>query len=247
MVLNDFLQACKEELQPLCSLGNGGSWLKMVDFLYKIRTVRYITYKQIMVLGDTDHPNGEKFKPIRKRADDLAKIGYLYKFVHNETGAGVYRATQKTTDLLKSLNFNITLLQPEPTGDGGVDSISKTDVFIQALKLPNFKALLFPRFPKDTPYLIPDALLVEAESDIKYRLSFLEVETEKPDWDNYLENKKYNYERLGKDDQVYRYWENVSEHLGLKKPTKEQFKFCVVCHGKIKKEWRGWEFRKEIY
>lgn len=230
---NDFLQACRDEISPICSLGNGGSWQLMVEMLYHIRLLRYVTQAQLKKIN-------HRYVKIcgKKKLEKLVELGMLTE---------AYRATPKTTDLLKALGYNITLLQPEPTGDGGVDSILKTDVFIQALKLLNFKALLFPRFPKDTPYLIPDALLVEAESDTKYRLSFLEVETEKPDWDNYMENKKRNYERLGKDDQVYRYWENVSEHLGLKKPTKEQFKFRVVCHGTIKKEWRGWEFRKEIY
>lgn len=228
MVLDDFLQTCKEELQPLCSLGSGGSWQLMVDMLYHIRLVRYATQAQIKQINS-------RYEKIcgKKKLDKLVQLGML---------TGEYRATPKTSALLKASGFNMTLLQPEPTGNGGVDSILKTDVFIQALKLPNFKALLFPRFPKDTPYLIPDALLVLAE-DNRYQLKFLEVETDKFYHDEYLENKRQNYERLGTDDQVYRYWENVSGHLGLKNPIKEKFKFSVTCIGNIKKEWRGWEFK----
>lgn len=228
---NDFLQACKEELQPLCSLGSGGSWQLMTEMLYHIRLVRYATQAQIKQIN----PRYEKICG-KKKLEKLVELGML---------AGSYRATPKTTDLLKALGYHITLLLPEPTGDGAVDSILKTDVFIQALKLPNFKALLFPRFPKDVPYLIPDALLVLSKEN-RYQLNFLEIETEKPDWHNHLENKRKNYERLGKDDQVYRYWENICEHLKLKKPTKEQFKFSVLCIGNIKKDWLGWGFKQGI-
>ncbi|HIJ90599.1 MAG: hypothetical protein OEV89_07505 [Desulfobulbaceae bacterium] len=230
-MLDDFLQTCKEELQPLCSLGSGGSWQLMVDMLYHIRLFRYATQAQIKQINS-------RYEKIcgKKKLDKLVQLGML---------AGEYRATPKTTKLLKELGYNVNLLQPEPTGDGGVDSILKTDVFIKARKMTNFKALLFPRFPKDTPYLIPDALLVLAE-DNRYQLNFLEIETDKFYHDEYLENKRQNYERLGKDDQVYRYWENVSEQLGLKKPSKEQFKFSVTCVGNIKKEFRAWDFVKEI-
>lgn len=231
MATDDFLQACKEELQPLCSLGSGGSWQLMVDMLYHIRLVRYATQSQIKQIN----PRYEKICG-KKKLEQLVELGML---------AGAYRATPKTTKLLKAMGVNIILLQPEPTGDGGVDSILKTDVFIQALKLPNFKALLFPRFPKDTPYIIPDALLVLAE-DNRYQLNFLEIETDKFYHDDYLENKRHNYERLGKDDQVYRYWENMSGYLGLKKPNKELFKFRVICIGNIDKDWCGWEFKKTL-
>ena len=239
MTDRDFLQVCKEELHPLIDTKSGASWAQMTKFLYHVRLLRYMTDEQIIALKyRTEKGNIADFSKVRGSRKDLAALGYL------EEKNRIYRATPKTTNLLKELGFTITLLQPEPTGDGGVDSILKTDVFIEALKFPNFKALLFPRFPKDTPYLIPDALLVLAE-DNRYQLNFLEIETDKFYHDEYLENKRQNYERLGKDDQVYRYWENICGHLGLKKPSKEQFKFRVICIGNIKKEWNGWDFTTE--
>ena len=56
-----FLQAYREELEPLCAKESGGSFKRMVELLCTIRLVRYITYDQIKSLGD-------EFKPIRKRA-----------------------------------------------------------------------------------------------------------------------------------------------------------------------------------
>jgi hypothetical protein len=227
----DFLHLCREEITPLINKKGGASWEQMTGFLYHVRLLRYMTDDQVMRIG---------FEKVRGKRKQLANLGYL------NHGSGTYRATEKTTRLLGALGYDITLLQPEPTGDGGVDSIRKTDIFIEALGLKNFKALLFPRFPKEEPYLIPDALLVEAESPTKYRLLFLEVETDKFYHDEYLENKKLNYERLGTDNQVYRYWCNVSEHLGLKKPSREQFCFSVCCLGNIKKEWNAWTFKTEL-
>jgi len=235
---DDFLQVEKENLQPHCAIGDGGSWQLMVDMLYHIRLLRYVTQTQIKIVNSRYEKIATK-----KKLTALVQLGYL------TMNAGSYRATKKTTELLKALGYNITLLQPEPEGNGGVDSIKKTDVFIQALRLPNFKALLFPQFPKENPYVKPDALLVlvdDKENPTKYQLNFLEIEAEKQDWDAHLEGKRINYERLGYDDQAYSYWVAKSGQIGFRKPTREQFCFRVMCVGNIKKEWRGWEFRKEI-
>jgi hypothetical protein len=225
-----FLEACKLELEPIYRSG-GASWTQLTGLLYHVRLLRYMTAEQIRKL---------KYPKVRGKRKELVELGYL-----QEQG-GVYRATPKTDELLKVIGIHMPLLKPDLDGYGGTDAVRKTEVFLRALDLERFKALLFPRFPKEEPYLIPDALLVEAESSIKYRLFFLEIEQEKADWHNHLEKKRANYERLGMDNQVYRYWYNVSEHLGLKKPSREQFCFSILCIGNIKKEWSSWSFKKEL-
>ena len=88
---------------------------------------------------------------------------------------------------------------------------------------------------------------MESKSESEYKLTFLEIETDKFYHDEYLNNKRMNYNRLAEDDQVYRYWVNISEHLKLKKPTKEQFCFSVKCITNLKLEFKGWSFEKTIF
>lgn len=60
----------------------------------------------------------------------------------------------------------------------------------------------------------------------QYKLTFLEIEAHKPDWDNYIELKKSNYLKLAKDIQFFYYLEKMCPLLGLPEPKIEELKFC---------------------
>jgi hypothetical protein len=157
---------------------------------------------------------------------------------------GIYTATAKTLQLLQAVGHDLNLLPEIPKGKGA--EIYNTDVFVQAMKLPNYYALLYPQFPKENPYIIPDALLILKENSL-YQLNFLEIEAEKPNWESHLQTKYNGYKRLAKDIQVYYYWKVYSRYLKIPCPPVEEFKFRVMIIGSITKDWgKGFEFRSVL-
>ena len=177
----------------------------------------------------------------KKKMQTLSKLGYLK--LANEM-FGIYSSTAKTHTLLKELGKDLKLLPAVPKGTGV--EIYNTDVFVQALRLPNYYALLYPQFPTEKPYIIPDALLVLREEN-RYQLNFLEVEASKSNWDYYLQTKYDGYKRLSEDIQVYRYWKAFSGYLDLSCPPIEKFYFQVMIIGSIQRDWgKGFEFRSSL-
>ncbi|MFH1052773.1 MAG: hypothetical protein V1779_17775 [bacterium] len=156
-------------------------------------------------------------------------------------------ANQNTYDILKIKKIkkdfiDISLLPEIPKGKGDINELNNTDVFIQALKLPDFYFLLYPNFE----YLIPDALMV-LKQNYQYKLVFIEVEAQKPNWDSYLENKLQNYIKLSQNIDVYNYWISVAPKLKLRIPTIDEFKFTVAIIGNITKDWGDcFIFRKSL-
>jgi hypothetical protein len=108
-----------------------------------------------------------------------------------EVSKDVYIVTDKALPVLQDVGYNIETLPAQPKGLGNINELLNTDVFIQALKLPNFYTLLYHKFSE----LEPDALLVLKEEG-RYKLTFLEIEAKKPSWEQYLENKRDKYLRL---------------------------------------------------
>ena len=226
--------AVKRELKPIMS---GGSYENIYQLLYYVTLLKYSTQGHLKSIG---FPGTEKVAT-KKKLQALSELGYVR--LANEN-LGIYSSTAKTLQLLKALGYDLKLLPAVPKGIGF--EIYNIDVFVKALRLPNYYALLYPQFPNEKPYIIPDALLVLKE-DHRYQLNFLEVEAEKPNWDMYLLTKYDGYKRLSKDIQVYNYWKAFSRYLKLPCPPVEDFKFRVIIIGNIKKDWgEGFEFRSEL-
>lgn len=102
--------------------------------------------------------------------------------------------------------------------------------------------MLYPNFG----YLIPDTLLVQNDTKTrKYKLTFVEVESKKPGWEEYIENKHENYLKLSKDILVYKKWCDYCEQLELEKPKASDFKFSVlfICNKKLD-FGKGFQFEK---
>lgn len=235
MERNNFnLEKTKSDLKALIS---GGSYTNIYQLLYYVALLKYATQQHLKVIGFS----GVEKVATKGKLRALHDLGYIR--LANST-LGIYTSTAKTLQLLEALGHNLYLLPSAPKGTGS--EIYNTDVFVQAIKLPNFFALLYPQFPKENPYLIPDALLVLKE-ERRYQLNFLEIEAEKPNWEAHLQTKYEGYKRLSKDMQVYNYWKMYSRYLGLPSPSVEEFKFRVMIIGSIYKEWgNGFVFRSAL-
>lgn len=228
------LERRKDEIRPLTS---GGSFENIYQLLYYVALLKYATQEHIKSIGFS----GVEKVATKKKLQALCTLGYLRK---SRIDPRIFSITKKTYQILKTLGHNLNLLPNLPKGDGA--EIYNTDIFVQALKLTNYYALLYPQFPKEKPFIIPDALLVLKE-DHRYQLNFLEIEAEKPNWDYYLQTKYDGYKRLSKDIQVYNYWKAFSGYLKFPCPPLEKFKFRVIIIGSIQKSWGpGFEFRSEL-
>ncbi|MDP2930187.1 MAG: hypothetical protein Q8N56_01075 [bacterium] len=228
------LEAVKRELKPLIS---GGSYENIYQLLYNVTLLKYSTQGHLKSIGFS----GAEKVVTKKKLQVLSELGYVR--LANEM-LGIYTCTAKTLQLLQAVGHDLNLLPAVPKGTGA--EIYNTDVFVQALKLPNYYTLLFPQFPKEAPYIIPDALLILKE-ERRYQLNFLEIEAEKPNLERHLQTKYEGYKRLAKDIQAYYYWKVYSGYLKLPCPPVEEFKFRVMIIGSMTKDWgKGFEFRSEL-
>ena len=220
-----------DELSNLIPTKQGATFAQLWQVFYYARLFKYICRKHYPMIKSA-------YSKIctDKNLKKLCKLGYF-----KNPNEKVYCATDKVLPILKEAGFNIDVLPQESTGNGDINELNNTDIFIQLLKQKHFYTLLFPNFG----YLIPDALLVEYDEEtLSYMLTFLEIEAKKPDWENYLEDKRNNYLRLSKDIKVYEYWKNIAPKLGFSIPEISDFKFSVTFYSSIQKKFRnGFEFK----
>lgn len=219
----------KKEIEPILYSANKNRSFKLVwDILYYTRLLKYVhrtQYKDIrtrLTLAAT-----------RKGLSHLCKLGYM-----KEVQGNIFCTTNRAIGLLREVGYitdkgyGLELLPQEPAGKGDINEMNNTRIFLQALKLPNFYALLYPNFE----YLKPDALLVRKEEG-RYKLTFLEIEQKKPNWHEYIEHKKDNYLRLAKDINFYNYWKDTVVLLNLRIPEISSLKFSVCFVGDIRKDF----------
>lgn len=230
-----------DELAHLIPTKAGATFSQLWQVFYYTRLLKYVTYDHYIHIK-------RSFNKIctYKKLQELCRLGYLKSPRHE-----VYCATDKVLPILKEAGFITETLPAQPTGTGDINEINNTTVFIQALKLEYFYTLLYPQFremPDSSPYLIPDALLIQKDLENKlYKLTFLEVELKKPDWDNYLENKRDNYLRLAKDINFYHYWASVCPLLGFPPPDVSTLGFSVCFVGNITKDFgEGFRFTTKL-
>lgn len=225
----------KQEIGSLLYSSNKNRSYQLIwDILYYTRLLKYVhrtQYKEIR--------SRLSLAATKKNLTSLCEQDYL-----KEVKPNIYSAKDKALRILQEAKYekNLILLPPEPRGTGEINEMNNTDVFIQAVKLKYFHALLYPNFE----YLRPDGLLVLKDEN-RYKLIFLEIESKKPKWETYLETKRKNYLRLAKDINCYRFWLNTAPKLGLSCPAPEHFKFCVYFVCSIYKEYQaGFKFVKSL-
>ncbi|HEY5536178.1 MAG TPA: hypothetical protein VIL99_14735 [Ignavibacteria bacterium] len=197
------------ELEDQISKSGGGTWSKLLKAFYYTRLFKYVHKQQYRKIDNLFYKC-----TATKKLLVYCERGYLFS-----PQKDVYCATKKVDPFLKEADLGY-VFPDEPKGKGDINELNNTDVFITLSKEEHFYTLLFPSFG----YLIPDALLVEKNND-KYRLTCIEVEASKPDWNNWILEKKANYLKLSQDIQFYDWWITKCDKLGFKKPTIEEFKF----------------------
>jgi len=220
-----------DELAEIIPFKSGATWSALWQIFYYTRLFKYI-HKQHYPRIKTAYNKICTDKNLQK----LCSLGYFKSPQKN-----VYCATNKVLPILNEVGvYPVNVLPNEPTGSGSINELNNTEVFIQASKQANFCTLLYCNFG----YLIPDALMLQLDREAKkYKLTFLEIEAEKPGWSNYIDIKRYNYLKLATDIQFYNYWNKIAKLIDLPIPNVNTLTFSVCFIGKIKKDFgKGFYF-----
>lgn len=208
------------------------------EMLYNTRMLKYVRKDQFVKIRSTY----ARFTALEK-LDFLCNKGWL-----EERMPSVYSTADKTLPILKAQGFNIDILPRTISGKGMVNEIQNTESFIELMKTEHFKALVYPKFGAQKVWLRPDALLVlHDKKNKKYRLTFVEVEAKKDDWQNYIEKKRERYLRLAHDIEFYNVWLIFAKMLGFPQPDISQLKFSVLIIGNINKDFgTGFKFKGNV-
>lgn len=220
-----------DELSHIVRHKYGATFSQLWQVLYYTRLFKYMTYAHYIQIKTAYNKICTE-----KNMSDLCRLEYL-----KSPQKGVYCATDKVLPVLKEVGFRTEILPSEPIGKGDVNELNNTNIFVKLLKLPTFETLLYPQFndiKTNKPYLIPDALLVQKHKAKRmYKLTFLEIEASKPNWETYINKKRSNYIRLSKDIAFYNYWSSMCQHLDLPKPDIDCLGFSVRFIGSITKDF----------
>jgi len=212
-----------DELAEIIPFKQGATWNSLWQIFYYTRLFKYVNrsfYPKIKVAFNKICTDRKLLK--------LCELGYLYS-----PQKDVYCASNKVLPILKEVGFNTEILPPAPQGIGNINELNNTEVFIDSIKVESFYTLLYYNFG----YIVPDALMVLLDKEkSRYKLIFLEIEAQKPDWLDYIENKINNYFKLARDMQFYNYWIKHCKLLKITPPAIEDLNFSVCIIGKIKKE-----------
>ncbi|MDR3609985.1 MAG: hypothetical protein P4L27_05450 [Ignavibacteriaceae bacterium] len=230
------LYELKEQVKDIFPKGFEGYKL-LWDMLYHIRLLKYIRRSQLKEIDSRYSKICAAHKLIR-----LVEVGLI-----KNTQEDIFISTYKSLNLFKQLKYPTVSLPKNISGEGSINELNNTIVFIQALKLKDFKALLYPTFYLDNkPFLKPDALLVRSKGN-QYKLEFLEIEASKPLWESWVEEKRINYLHLAQDKQAYAYWKSQCTYLDIIPPDIKDFKFSVSIIGEVKMDFEtGFNFMERL-
>lgn len=230
MLPKEFKTVKIEALKPI--LKGGGTWASLWRVMYYTRKFRYITQDQLRQIDGIDD-----------RVSSIPKLRIFCDLKYfRESSNEVFTATNEVMGLLQKVGCQTRFLPAVTEGAGKINALANTSAFIKALKVPNFYEIIFPEFT----YIDPDALLIQKYED-KYKLTFLEIESEKFGWNNYLENKQENYLKLAKDIAFYDFWKTASKILGLRVPTKQELKFSVTFVCSLDRKFgNGFKFKEHL-
>lgn len=218
-----------DELAHLVPTKAGATFSQLWQVFYYTKLFKYIHKKQF-----------GKIKPAynkictHKNLQNLCELGYM-----KNPRPEVYCATNRVLPILNEAGFTTSILPNESTGTGDINELNNTEAFIHLAKGKYFRTLLFPQFNT----VIPDALLVEQDmTNSRYKLTFIEIEAEKPKWNQYLDDKRDKYVCLSKSIEVFEYWQKTALLLNLPEPDINTFNFNVAFVCSIKKDY-GEDFR----
>lgn len=230
-------------LDELREIQKGATWQNIYDCLWTIATVRYVTRQQLAKYFS--HLTWQPKIATKNKLELLVQKGFL-----EQTPDGVFMATRKAVSFLKDFSDKNYKIIKRPTGTGQRDSLYNTDLLLQIIKLPDFYALFYPVFHNskkdDQPFLIPDGAVLFKKDNIA-KLVFLEIESPKPEWQNYLADKRWKYKVIAERGETWaEWWKDQSQKLGLNQCKKDDFGFQVWCIGAFRAEWAGWVFKEGV-
>jgi hypothetical protein len=214
-----------DKYPELADLIKGASYNQLFQLLYKVALIRYATPEHLKRISS-------KIGTVNKTAK-LNDLGLLSTY---PTGVSVI--TVKGLNLLKENGYNIGHIAKKLQGTGSGDEPIISSVILDLMDEPDFHTVFYPHFD----FLIPDCAVVWKKDD-KVKLQFVEVETKKGNWQEYLEKKKANYELIAQDFDIYdKWWRRWSGILKLPMCPVDNFCFSVRCYSEIIFEWEGWKF-----
>lgn len=219
-----------DELAHLVPTNAGATFSQLWQIFYYTRLFKYVHKKQFPKIK-------KSFDKIctHDKLQELCKLGYL-----KNPQKDIYCAKDKVLPILREADFMTETLPVEPQGNGDINELHNTEIFINVMKQPHFHTLLYPNFT----YLIPDALLVLLDKEKnKYKLTFLEIEAKKPDWENYIRTKRDSYLQLASDISAYDFWKVQCSKLKINSPNIKDFCFSVSFYCSISKDFgHGFNF-----
>lgn len=234
------------DLEPIAAVA---SYKQIFDLFYTLAQIRYATFKQL-------HPLNHRVAT-KKNLEHLVNLGYLaaVNLVKNENA---FHITENTRQILEREGFNVKAIQKKFTGQELTHALKITDCMLKLQAQEHFHNVFYPIFREPPKYvsefLRPDACVVWKKEGA-YKIQFLEVETEKPDWEAYLLVKKEKYEQLARDPNDYHLWwkgeKENGNHKMLNLPLckEEDFCFSIICFSdkKLDYQWIGWTFNGKIW
>jgi hypothetical protein len=214
-----------DKYPELADLVKGASYNQLFQLLYKVALIRYATPEHLKRINP-------KIGTVNKTAR-LNELGFL-----RTCSTGVSVITDNGLNLIRENGYDIDHIAKKLQGDGSGDEPVIGSVILDLMDEPDFHTVFYPHFD----FLIPDCAVVW-KKDGKVKLQFVEVETKKGNWQEYLEKKKVNYELIARDFNIYdKWWRRWSDILRLPLCPIENFCFSVRCYADLKNDWPGWEF-----
>jgi len=243
MFKHPIVQEAQDKIFPFLPKSEGNLSFKAVwELFYDTRLLKYVHQSQYRLIKPSKYGKISALKTLRS----FCKAGYLRECIHPETKKlrEVFIATDEVLPILElTVNNTDVLPKNESVGEGDINEVLNTEVFIQAMKRKDFHTLLYPQVFRESHDLIPDALLVLKEEK-KYRLVFLEVEAKKPNWVERLEKKRDNYLLLARDQRFFEYWKDNVGKVGFSVPDITQLKFTVTFICSLQKDFgEGFKFQ----
>lgn len=201
-----------DELADLVPREAGATWSALWQVFYYTRLLKYVHRRHYPEIKKSFNKICTDRKLLK-----LCELGYF-----KSPQKDIYCATNKVLPILHEAGYITDLLPPEPQGKGDINELNNTRVFISLMKQKYFYTFLYPNFG----YLIPDALMVLLDKERRrYKLIFIEVERKKPDWEQWIDNKKSNFLRLANDYNIYLKWKEYCKFLNFPVPNISNFKF----------------------
>ena len=223
------------DLEPIV---RGSTWKKLFDWFHLAGMLRYSTQQHLRNIGKYGLYDGQyKLQDLGKQFGSKQKIKKFIEIGLLTAVNNAYKITDKVIQILKDESFNVRILK-QADGEGTGHELAVSSALVKIMREPHFYAAFY----YDFGFLRPDSVVIH-KKDSAYKITMLEVEQEKPDWLEYLKDKRDKYNKLAQDEEIYsKWWKVYSEKLGFPFCSQDKFCFSVLTNSKIQFEAEGWNW-----